>query len=99
LNYKALLKKYSRGYPELISFSSKPFYHGQLQTVKIRGKRIEDVIRLAAVAFDGETDIAKNTNNAEAEAVLRELLSLAEQDTLSSVGVITPHTEQQTYLV
>ena len=40
-NYNALLKKHFRGYPELISFSSKTFYHGELQAVKIRGQRIE----------------------------------------------------------
>jgi superfamily I DNA and/or RNA helicase len=61
-NYNALLKKHFRGYPELISFSSKTFYRGQLQAVKIRGKRIEDVIRFTDVVHDGRAETAKNTN-------------------------------------
>jgi len=51
-NYNPTLKKHFRGYPELISFSSKTFYRGQLQAVKIRGKRIEDVIRFTDVTHD-----------------------------------------------
>ena len=98
-NYNALLKKHFRGYPELISFSSKTFYGGQLQAVKIRGKRIEDVIRFSYVAHDGRVEPAKNVNSIEAEAILKELRDLAELDVPPSVGVITPHTEQQAFLV
>jgi hypothetical protein len=79
-NYSALLKKHFRGYPELISFSSRTFYDGQLQAVKIRGKRIEDVIRFTEVADDGRKDLARNTNGAEAEVILRELRCLAAAD-------------------
>jgi hypothetical protein len=98
-NYNPTLKKHFRGYPELISFSSKTFYRGELQAVKIRGKRIEDVIRFALVAHDGRTEAAKNTNGPEAEAILRELRDLAELEEPPSVGIITPHTEQQSLLV
>jgi very-short-patch-repair endonuclease len=98
-NYNALLKKHFRGYPELISFSSKTFYRGQLQAVKIRGKRIEDVIRFSDVAHDGRTEIAKNVNGPEAEAILKELRELAQLEEPPSVGIITPHTEQQAFLV
>jgi very-short-patch-repair endonuclease len=98
-NYNALLKKHFRGYPELISFSSKTFYQGQLQAVKIRGKRIEDVIRFTHVVADGRAEAVKNINSPEAEAVLKELRALAESDARPSVGIITPHTEQQALLV
>ncbi len=98
-NYTALLKKHFRGYPELISFSSKTFYHGQLQAVKIRAKRIEDVIRFEFVEHDGKLGLVKNTNVPEAEAILAELRRLAEQNEPPSVGIVTPHTEQQAFLV
>ena len=98
-NYNALLKKHFRGYPELISFSSKTFYRGQLQAVKIRGKRIEDVIRFTDVAHDGRVEPAKNVNGPEGEAILKELRELAELETPPSVGIVTPHTEQQAFLL
>jgi very-short-patch-repair endonuclease len=98
-NYNALLKKHFRGYPELISFSSKTFYRGQLQAVKIRGKSVEEVIRFSDVAHDGRVEPVKNTNGPEAEAILKELRELAELETPPSVGIITPHTEQQSLLV
>jgi hypothetical protein len=98
-NYSALLKKHFRGYPELISFSSDTFYRGQLQAVKIRGKRIEDVIRFTPVEHDGRAETRRNTNIPEAEAILRELRDLANLDSPPSVGIVTPHTEQQALLV
>jgi very-short-patch-repair endonuclease len=98
-NYNALLKKHFRGYPELISFSSDTFYRGQLQAVKIRGKRIEDVIRFTPVEHDGRAETRRNTNIPEAEAILGELRDLANLDSPPSVGIITPHTEQQALLV
>jgi hypothetical protein len=98
-NYNALLKKHFRGYPELISFSSKTFYRGQLQAVKIRGKRIEDVVCFTNVAHDGGAETAKNTNGPEADAILKELRQLAEAEAPPSVSIITPHTEQQAFLV
>src|SRR6202023_1757194 len=79
-NYNALLKKHFRGYPELISFSSKTFYRGQLQAVKIRGKPIEEVIRFSDVAHDGRVEAVKNSNGLEAEAILKELRELAEME-------------------
>jgi superfamily I DNA and/or RNA helicase len=75
------------------------FYRGKLQAVKIRGKRIEDVIRFTEVAHDGRAETAKNTNGPEAEAILTELRELAELKVPPSVGIITPHTEQQALLV
>jgi very-short-patch-repair endonuclease len=98
-NYTATLKKHFRGYPELISFSSKTFYHGQLQAVKIRGDRIEDVLRFSSVEYDGRAELVKNTNSVEADAILKELRDLVDREEPPSVGIITPHTEQQAFLM
>lgn len=46
-----MLRKHFRGYPELISFSSKTFYQGQLQAVKIRGLPIDDVVSYSPRPF------------------------------------------------
>lgn len=97
-NYTALLKKHFRGYPELISFSSETFYHHQLQAVKIRGGRIDNGLRFSLLEHNGRIETIKNSNSLEAEAILAELRQLAAQDNTPSVGIITPHTEQQTYL-
>ena len=43
-NYDCVLKKHFRGYPEIISFSSKNFYDNNLQAIKVRAKPIEEVL-------------------------------------------------------
>ncbi|MEX1205701.1 MAG: AAA domain-containing protein [Dongiaceae bacterium] len=98
-NSQAMLRKHFRGYPELISFSSKTFYRGQLQAVKIRGVPADDVIRFTAVAHDGRQEVRKNVNSAEWQAILAELRRLAGVDEPPSVGIITPFSEQQIYVV
>jgi hypothetical protein len=57
------------------------------------------VICFSYLAHDGRVEPAKNVNSVEAEAILKELRDLAELDMPPSVGVITPHTEQQAFLV
>ena len=99
-NSQALLRKHFRGYPELISFSSKTFYGGQLQAVKIRGVPIDEVICFTEVYHDGRIEVRKNINSAEWEAILGELRRLAGfDDKAPSVGIITPFTEQQSFIV
>ena len=98
-NSQAMLRKHFRGYPELISFSSKTFYQGQLQAVKIRGLPIDDVIRFTAVEHDLRAEMRKNVNSVEWEAILEELRRLADFDEAPSVGIITPFTEQQGFIV
>jgi hypothetical protein len=98
-NCHVMLRKHFRGYPELISFSSKTFYRNQLQAVKIRGVPADDVIRFTAVAHDGRREPRKNVNSAEWEAMLDELRRLAEFDDPPSVGIVTPFAEQQAFLV
>lgn len=92
-NYQPMLRKHFRGYQELISFSSKTFYDGQLQAIKIRSKPIDDVIRFEVVEAS-PTPSAKNTNRAEAEFVLAELRRMIDEGEDMTVGVITPFREQ-----
>jgi very-short-patch-repair endonuclease len=98
-NYQAMLRKHFRGYPELISFSTRTFYNNQLQAVKIRGRPIDQVIRFTPVEHDGRAEIGKNTNTPEYEAILSELRRLSALDDPPSVGIITPFNEQQAFIV
>ena len=98
-NLKIMLRKHFRGYPELIGFSSKFFYNNQLQAVKIRGKPIETVISFHKVEDDGEVDPIRNTNSREANAIVEQLKSFAEKDAPPDCCVITPHTEQQKFIL
>lgn len=93
-NFNTQLLKHFRGYKELISYSNKYFYQNSLQVMKIRGKTIDDVIKFHFVEHD-EEELIQNTNLLEAEFIIRELNSLKEQESTASVGIITPHTNQQ----
>lgn len=98
-NYQIMLKKHFRSYPENISFSNKYFYENALQVMKIRGKKIEDVLKFTVIDHDGKLESRPNTNLPEAEFILKQLKSLAEKnDTANTVGIITPHTNQQRYI-
>ncbi len=96
-NYSIMLRKHFRSYQELISYSSKTFYGGQLQAIKIRGVPIDDVIRFDRVEV-GDTKVTRGTNEAEANFILDRLLELLEEENPPTVGVITPFREQQTLL-
>lgn len=98
-NYNAQLLKHFRGYKEIISYSNKYFYQDSLQVMKIRGKAIDDVIKFSFVKHDGKKELAQNTNTLEVEFIISELKKLKEIDSNQSVGVITPHTNQQKLLV
>ena len=94
-NLKIMLKKHFRGYPEIIGFSSKYFYGGALQAVKIRGKPIDEVIEFVKLEHDGLHEIKGNTNLLEADAVIDRLKTLGYCDNPPDVCVITPFNEQQ----
>jgi hypothetical protein len=96
-NFTIQLKKHFRSYPEMIGFSSKYFYDDGLQVTKIRGVPIEDVIEFDAVDHDGLTD-QRNVNVLEAERIIERLSDLLESVPPPSVGIITPHTEQQAFI-
>lgn len=98
-NYQIMLKKHFRSYPENISFSNKYFYQNALQVMKIRGKKVDDVLRFTVLDHDGKQEARPNTNTLEAEFILGELRKLAEKnDTNNTVGIITPHTNQQRHI-
>lgn len=92
---RIMLRKHFRGYPELIGFSSKYFYEGALQAMKIRGKPIDDVIEFRSIAHDGLLEIQSNTNKLESNEIVERLCELAKLDDPPDVCVITPFTEQQ----
>ncbi len=98
-NYQIMLKKHFRSYPENISFSNKYFYQNALQVMKIRGKKIGDVLKFKVIEHDGKQEPRPNTNLPEAEFIINELKKMAEKnDTSSTIGIITPHTNQQRYI-
>jgi hypothetical protein len=92
-NYQTMLRKHFRGYQELISFSSKNFYDGQLQAIKIRSMPVNEVIRFKEITPEAK-DGAKNTNRAEAEFILQEMRRMLDEGDVRTVGVITPFREQ-----
>jgi very-short-patch-repair endonuclease len=94
-NYNAQLLKHFRGYKELISYSNKYFYQDNLQVMKIRGKAINEVLKFTFIKHDGKTEPIINTNVPEIEFIISELRKLKEEDSNLSVGIITPHTNQQ----
>ena len=93
-NFDIQLKKHFRSYPEMISFSSKYYYGNSLQVMKIRGKPIEDVVEFDPIEHDGYLD-KRNANEPEAQRIIDRIEMLLDLDPTPTVGVITPHTEQQ----
>jgi hypothetical protein len=93
-NHAEMLRKHFRGYPELISYSSKNFYGGALQAIKIRPVPLEDVIQFEVLKHDGRAESKRNTNSVEAEHIIKILVEMAELDVSPTAAIITPHTEQ-----
>lgn len=98
-NYQVQLSKYFRGYKEIISFSNRHFYRDSLQVMKIRGKPIDEVLKFSYLSHDGKLESISKTNPGEAEFIIAELRRLKEQNCSLSVGIITPHTNQQKLLI
>ncbi len=98
-NYNIQLLKHFRGYKEIISYSNKHFYQDSLQVMKIRGKPIDEVLRFSFIKHDGKKELAQNSNSIEVEFVISELLKLKNANSNASVGIITPHTNQQKLFV
>ena len=95
-NFSIMLRKHFRSYQELISYSSKTFYGGQLQAIKIRGVPITDVIKFSELTEDIKS--TRSTNESEACFILERCIELLEEDNPPTVGVITPFTDQQTLI-
>ena len=94
-NHDIQLLKHFRGYKELISYSNKHFYQNTLQVMKIRGKPIDDVLKFTFIKHDGQNELTPNTNRLEIDFIITELQNLKEKNSSASVGIITPHTNQQ----
>ena len=99
-NYTDMLRKHFRGYRELISFSNENFYKGGLQAIKIRGKDIGETL-IFSILDPEETLVPphRNTSEIEADFIFEQLDELLEQAEPPTVGVITPFTNQQKYLM
>ena len=98
-NFNIMLKKHFRGYREIISYSSKHFYDDSLQAIKIRVKPIEQVIKFSFINHDGRIETVENSNRLEIEAIVTEVERIANDKPISSIGILTPHTNQQKLLV
>ncbi len=98
-NYTTQLQKHFRGYKEIISYSNKHFYGESLQVMKIRGKSIDEVIKFTNIQAGTDDELYPNTNVKEVEFIISELKRIKDEDKHRSVGIITPHTNQQKLLV
>lgn len=97
-NFTIMLKKHFRGYPEMISFSSKYFYGDALQPMKIRGKPISEVLEFVELQSDGQIELYKNVNDREAEFIISRMEKQLDESDYRSVAVITPFTKQQEWV-
>jgi AAA domain len=102
-HYEGALRKHFRGYPELIDYSDSHFYRN-LQTMKIRGKSIQEVIRFE-IEMPSKADIQldksykyKNVNHSEAQRIFTHLENLKREGFVGTVGIITPFTNQQKWI-
>ena len=97
-NFTIQLKKHFRGYPEMISFSSKYVYPEGLQALKIRGKPIDDVLEFIQVPDLARLETKKNVSEQEADLIFERLETLLELEEPPSVAIITPFRDQVSYL-
>lgn len=96
-NFNIQLTKHFRGYKELISYSNKFFYQNNLQVMKIRAKKIDEVLKFTQLEIDEESEIP-NTNIGEIEFIITQLEEVYRKQQKHSIGIITPHTNQQKLL-
>ena len=97
-NYRSRLLKHFRGYKEIIGYSNKHFYDNTLQVMKIRGISIDNVLKFTVLKHDGKLEKAANTNLPEIEFIITQLQELKKLGSKQSIGIITPHTNQQKVL-
>jgi ssDNA-binding Zn-finger/Zn-ribbon topoisomerase 1 len=67
--------------------------------MKLRAKAIDEVMRFTELSCAGRTDGTRNVNDSEVQFILGELRKLKEARFKATVGIITPHTDQQKRLV
>ena len=97
-NYDARLKKHFRGYPEHIQYCSKTFYNSDLQAIRLRTKPINEIIKFKNLNYEIIDEVG-NYNKKEAEFIIKQLEELKEKNIKTTVGIITPFTDQQKYLL
>lgn len=97
-NFHIPLLKHFRGYKEIISYSDKYFYKN-LQVMKIRAKPIDEVIKFTIIKHDGKSELIPNSNTLEIDFIIKELLKFKNTGSTLTVGIITPHTNQQKLIV
>ena len=93
-NYDTRLKKHFRGYPEHIAYCSKTFYSNDLQAIRLRTKPINEIIKFQILDVDKEEDHL-NINDKEVEYIIKQLEDLKKNEIDTTVGIITPFTDQQ----
>ncbi len=98
-NYQSQLLKHFRGYRELISYSNKYFYNDKLQVMKIRSKPVNEILEFTVLEDASGSSTLPNSNEAEIDFIVSELKKLHDSQMKISVGIITPHTNQQKLLV
>jgi hypothetical protein len=67
--------------------------------MKIRAKNIDEVIKFTRITASAKDELRPNSNSAEVDFIKSELLRLKAEKSEQSVGIITPHTNQQKLLV
>jgi len=98
-NYSIQLMKHFRGYKEIISYSNRYFYDNSLQVMKILGKPVTEVLKFTYVDPKDEDETYPNTNLKEVNFICDELVKLRNNNSRQSIGIITPHTNQQKLLI
>lgn len=93
-NYNAMLKKHFRGYPEHIAYCSKTFYSNDLQAIRLRSKSIKDIIHFEVLDYEIDKE-TQNTNDQEAKYIIKQLEKIKEREDETTVGIITPFSDQQ----
>ena len=87
-NYEARLKKHFRGYPEHIAYCSKTFYNNDLQAIRLRTKPVNQIIHFENLKYEIK-DETNNSNEKEAEHIIKEIEKTQSSKILSTFGVIT----------
>jgi superfamily I DNA and/or RNA helicase len=99
-DFSIKLNTHFRGYAELISFSNKYFYNDTLQTLKIRKKPLNEIIKFEILPSPSIVDSEGNTNFTEIEFIIKKIKEMQEQGIEHlSVGIITPFRDQIKYLL
>ncbi len=96
-NLDVRLRKHFRGYPEHIEYCSKTFYNSDLQAIRLRTKPINEIIKFDILDYSAKEEVG-NKNFAEADRIVKYLENLKKNNSKSTVGIITPFTDQQRHI-